>query len=89
MPRCAIKGNFRVTTASVVKTVSTKLIPANSMIKKIDIGQPGDIVVKFTHTASVAQGSQVQILGADLHITHQAMLRQRPTFKIKEDGHRC
>ena len=29
-------------------------------------GRPGGVVVKFTHTASVAQGSQGWILGVDL-----------------------
>ena len=31
-------------------------------------------MVKFAHTASVAQGSRVQILGADLHSAHEAVL---------------
>ena len=52
-------------------------------------GQPGGIVVKFAHSASVAQGSQVWILGADLHTTHQAVLWWHPTYKIEEYWHRC
>ena len=51
-------------------------------------GWPGGIVVKCAHPASVAQGSWVQILGADLHIAHQAMLWQHPTYKIEKNGHR-
>ena len=40
-------------------------------------------MVKFVHSASAAQGSQVRIPGTDLHTTHQVMLRWRPTYKIK------
>ena len=40
-------------------------------------------------SASVAQGLQVWILGADLHIAHQAMLWWQPTYKIEEDEQRC
>ena len=39
-------------------------------------GWPGGVVVKFTRSALVACGSQVQIPGADLHTTHQAVLWQ-------------
>ena len=46
------------------------------------------LVVKFTHSSSAAQGSQVQILGIDLHTTHQAMLWQHPIHKMEEDWHR-
>ena len=46
-------------------------------------------VVKFVYSASVAWGSQVQILGTDLHTTHQAMLWRHPTYKIEEDWHGC
>ena len=52
-------------------------------------GQPGGIVVKFMHSASVVQGSQIWILGADLHTTQQAMLRWRPKCRVEEDWHRC
>ena len=37
-------------------------------------GQPSDVVIKFMHSALVAWGSRVQILGADLYTTHQTML---------------
>ena len=56
---------------------------------KIFEGQPGGVVVKFMHSASAAQGLQVQILSFDLHTTHQAMLWQRPTYKVEKDWHRC
>ena len=39
-------------------------------IKKMKQHQPGGTVVKFVHSASVAQGSQVWILDTDLHTTH-------------------
>ena len=52
-------------------------------------GWPGGIVVKFTCSALAAQGSRIQILGADLHSAYQAMLWQHPTYKIEEDWHRC
>ena len=47
------------------------------------------IVVTCTPSALAAQGSQVQILGADLHTTHQAVLWWHPTHEIEEDWHRC
>ena len=42
-------------------------------------GRPTGTRVKFACSALVAQGLQVWILGVDLHTTHQAALRQRPT----------
>ena len=60
---------------------------------KLDIqnqnrGQPGGIVVGVTCSASVAQGLRAQILGTDLHTTHEAMLWQCSTYKIEEDWQR-
>ena len=49
------------------------------------MAQPGGVLVKFTCSASAVQGSQVQILGADLHTTHQDMLWQGLTYKTEED----
>ena len=37
-------------------------------------GQLGGVVVKFTPSALVAWGLWVQILGVDLHTSHQIML---------------
>ena len=48
-------------------------------------GWPGGIVVKFAHSATVVQGSPLQILDTDLHTTHQAMLWWHPAYKIEED----
>ena len=45
-------------------------------------------MVGFLHSTLAAQGLQVQIPSADLHIAHQAMLWQHPTYKIEEDWHR-
>ena len=47
----------------------------------ISWGWPGGVVVKFTHSAWVAQGSQVQILGLELYTAHQAMLWWHPACK--------
>ena len=46
-------------------------------------------MVKFVHSALVAQVSQVQILDKDLCTAHHAMLWQYPIDKIEEDCHRC
>ena len=51
-------------------------------------GEPGGVVVKFAHSASVAQGSPVLRQGVDL-TPYQAMLWQHPTYKMEEDAHRC
>ena len=52
-------------------------------------GRPTGVVVKFTSSASVARGLQVQIQGTDLHTTIQAMLLWHPTYKVEEDWHKC
>ena len=52
-------------------------------------GQPNGAEVKFAHSALVARGSQVWILGADIHTARQATLWRHPTYKIEEDWHRC
>ena len=52
-------------------------------------GWPGGVVVNFVCPASAALGSQVQILGVDLHTAHQAMLWWHPTYKIEEDWYGC
>ena len=44
-------------------------------------GLPSGIVVKFTPSASAAQGPQVWIPGVDLHTTYEAMLWQCHTNK--------
>ena len=57
--------------------------------KKFFWGQPRGIDIKFMHSSSAARGSWIQIPGMDLHTTHQAMLRQCPTYKTEEDWHGC
>ena len=52
------------------------------------MGQPGGIVVKFAHSASVAQGSQVQIMGMYLAPLIKPQCGRIP-HKIEEDWHRC
>ena len=49
-------------------------------------GWPSGAVVKFTCSALAAQNSLVQIPGMDLPTNYQAMLWQRPTYKVEEDG---
>lgn len=49
-------------------------------IRKIG-GRPGGIMVKFRYSTSMVWGSQVQILGSDLHTTHQAVLGWHPIYK--------
>ena len=44
-------------------------------------GRLGCIVVKFESSVTAAQGSRVQIPGAELRIPHRAMLWQRPHTK--------
>ena len=51
-------------------------------------GQPGGIVVKFTHFPSATWGSWVWIPNGDVHTTHQTMLWLCPTYKTEEDWHR-
>ena len=42
--------------------------------------------LKFVHSTSLAQGSQVWILGVNLHTAHQAMMWWHHTYKTEEDG---
>ena len=45
-------------------------------------------MAKFVCSASVAQGSGIQIPGADLCTTQHAMLWWHPMYKMEEDWHR-
>ena len=49
---------------------------------------PGCIVIKFTSSASVAQGLQVRILGVDIALLIKPHCGGLP-HKIAEDGHGC
>ena len=52
-------------------------------------GQPSGTAVKFTHSASAAQGSLVPILGADMAPLGMPCCDRHPTYKVEEDGHGC
>ena len=51
--------------------------------------QPSGAAVGCTHSASVARGSPVQILGADTALLGKPCFGWRPTYKVEEDGHGC
>ena len=46
-------------------------------------------MVKYEHSASAAQGSLVQIPGADMALLGKPYCGRRPTCKVGEDGHGC
>ena len=46
------------------------------------------MAVKCTRSASVAQGSPVRILGADMALLGKPRCRH-PMYKVEEDGHGC
>ena len=73
------------------KKPGTKIYALNDFIKleSRPRGQPGGVVVKFTCSASAAQGSRVQIPGTDLYPAHQATLWQHPIYKVEKDQHGC
>ena len=52
-------------------------------------GQPGGAVVKCARSASAAQGSPVQIWGADMALHGTPCCGRHPTYKVEEDGHGC
>lgn len=60
---------------------------ADITIKNIKIFRVwlGGVVVKFAPSTWAAWGSWVWVPGTDLHTAHQAMLWQRPTYKIEAD----
>ena len=54
-----------------------------------DWGWPGGTAVKFAHSASVARGLLVRILGADMALLGKPCCGRHPTYKVEEDGHGC
>ena len=52
-------------------------------------GPPGGAAVKFAPSASVVQGSQVRIPGADMALLDKPCCGRHPTHKVEEDGHGC
>ena len=59
------------------------------MLKITFWDQPDGAAVKCTHSASVAQGTAVWILGEDMALLGQPCCGRRPTNNIEEDGHGC
>ena len=55
----------------------------------MSLGWSSGVVFGFTHSASTAWGSQVQIPGMDPHTAGKAVLWWRLTYKVEEDWHRC
>ena len=52
-------------------------------------GRPGGAVVKCARSTSAAQGSPVQISGAEVASLGTPCCGRRPTYKVEEDGHGC
>ena len=56
------------------------------MEREMDRGWPGGAVVKFTRSASAAQGSPVRIPRA---LLVKPCCGRHPTYKVEDDGHEC
>ena len=57
---------------------------------KIDSrGPPGGAAAKCARSALVAQGSAVQVPGADMALLGKPCCGRCPTYKVEEDGHGC
>ena len=80
---------FVLTKFTVVSGLQLNLILFALKKKVFCWGWPGGIVIRFAYSTLVAWGSQIQILGTDLHTAHQAVLWRCPTYKIEEDWNRC
>ena len=52
-------------------------------------GWPNGVGVKFARSASVARGSPVWIMGADMALLGKPCCGRRPTYKVEEDGRGC
>ena len=52
-------------------------------------GPPGGTAGKCAHSASVARGSQVRILGVDMTPLVKPCCGRCPTYKVEEDEHGC
>ena len=58
--------------------------------RKMKFGsQARGAVVMFAFSASVAQGSPVWILSADMALLIEPCCGRHPTCKVEEDGHGC
>ena len=52
-------------------------------------GWPAGTAVKCACSTSVARGSPVWILVADMALLVKPCCGRRPTYKVEEDGHGC
>ena len=57
--------------------------------KLAEWGWPSGAAVKFAHSASVAEGSPVQIAGVDMARLGTPCYGRRLTYKVEKDGHGC
>ena len=57
------------------------LFSASVTMNSMSWGQLGGVLVKFPYSASKAWGSQVRILGVDLHTAHQPCCGRIPHTK--------
>ena len=71
----------------IMLTIFTGIIYMSKLIKLW--AWPGGAAVKFTRSASVAQGSLVRVQGADVAPLGTPCCGRRPTSKVEEDGHGC
>ena len=58
-------------------------------LKQKGQGHPGGAADKFACSTSGAQGSPVQILGANMAPLGKPCCGRRPTYKVEEHGHGC
>ena len=66
-------------TCKVPYKLNKQKTPKNPLIKVKRLGGwPSGVVVRFSCSTLMAQGSAVRILASDLHTAHQAMLWQHP-----------
>ena len=65
------------------------LTPPPSLLKPCPVGWPHGAAVRFSRSASMAQGLLVGILGVDMAPLGKPCCGRGPTYKVEEDGHGC